>query len=221
MQKLQGHRSSQALYPVASASWFIQPIYDCSDIVLTANKLVDMWGCVQHFMAAHDSEESNRSPNQRVAGSEIRRVGLECPWAKPRYWENHWFSSFLWRFILSCWWTDWHRLCNGRQGVSDQGRGQYRLGWKGGKDGPWDQGCDVRWQEITCSDTMMMSFQRLMSLLFPPNCFFLTIITALFPALVSSWLLGAGLGIEVLYPRCCSLEVRWRGKTPRTWEKLW
>lgn len=64
---------------------------------------------------------------------------------------------------------------------------------------------DVMWQvigkEITFSDTMMMSFQRLMSLLFPPNCFFPTVVTALFPLLrstvveaVSSWLLDAALG---------------------------
>lgn len=83
MEKLQGHGTSQALHPVTSASWFIQPVSNCSDIVLIANKmwvffkktnkLVDMWGCVQPFMAAHDSEESNGSPNQRVAGSELRQ----------------------------------------------------------------------------------------------------------------------------------------------------
>lgn len=40
-----------------------------------------MGGCVQRFMAAHDLEGRNRSPNQRLAGSEIRQhvTGWSAP----------------------------------------------------------------------------------------------------------------------------------------------
>lgn len=141
------------------------------------------------FMAAHYSEESNRSPNQGHWFRNPTSHVLECPWAKPRYWENHWFSSFLWWLIPSCWWMV------GKESVTNGGVSTIWAGREGKvvpdiKDVRWG---DRKWPLVT-----------LRWCLFNDSCLFCShqiVVTDLFPLLcstvveaVSAWLMDAALG---------------------------